>query len=92
MITSPHVGDYSRLVDARRVGVVMEPDDPATWPCALDAVVALAREAEVRARCRSVGESLSWDHLAPRLRAALRAQHATPRASKRPASEPSRDA
>jgi len=92
VITSPYVGDYSSLVLARRVGVVMEPDDEATWQAAVDGVVALAREGDTHARCRAVAETLSWAHLVPRLRGALGGVDAAAHAPGRPSTEPSREA
>ena len=87
VVTSPHVGDYSSLVLARRVGVVMEPEDETTWPAACDGVVALAQEADARARCRAVAETLAWTALAPRFRAALEDGRAGVPASARPSPE-----
>jgi glycosyltransferase involved in cell wall biosynthesis len=81
VITSPHVGDYSSVVRERRVGVVMEPEDETTWPAACDDIVAVARDAGARARCRAVAETYAWSNLVPRLRAALPVEHAAPTAS-----------
>jgi len=50
-------------------------------------VVALAQEADARARCRAVAETLAWTALAPRFRAALEDGRAGVPASARPSPE-----
>jgi len=67
VLIGPEVGSYSRLVGDRHLGVVIDPDRPDTWPLAIEAILAMQGDAEVRKRCRMEAEALSWQTFAPQL-------------------------
>jgi len=67
VLIGPEVGSYSRLVGDRHLGVVIDPDQPDTWPVAIEAILAMRGDAELRKRCRMEAEVLSWQTFAPQL-------------------------
>lgn len=67
VLVGPEVGGYSGMVREQVLGAVIDPDDPGSWPQAIDAVLAAAQDAEIRRRCRIQAEALSWQNDANRL-------------------------
>lgn len=71
VLISPDIGDYTDLVERRRVGVVVDPDAPTTWDAALARARRLAEDPAVRDRCIRVAGGLSWNVVAARFVAAF---------------------
>ena len=73
VLIGPEVGSYSRRVSDRHLGVVIDPDQPDTWPQAIEAIIAMRGDSEMRKRCRMEAEALSWQTFAPQLAQAFAA-------------------
>lgn len=67
VMIGPEVGGYSKLVRDKRLGCVIDPDAPDSWPQAVDALVDLVKDDQLRQRCRMEAGGLSWQAYAPLL-------------------------
>jgi len=67
VMIGPEVGGYSKLVQDKRLGCVIDPDAPASWPQAVDALVDLVGDDQLRQRCRMEAGMLSWQAYTPLL-------------------------
>ena len=50
------VGDAAEIVERYKVGIVVDPYDHSSYPAAAARLMTLAREPDIRARCREVAE------------------------------------
>lgn len=73
VLIGPEVGHYSQLVRDERLGVVVDPDMPDSWPQVLDDMQAMFADITIRERCRMQAEMLSWQAFAPKLAQAFAA-------------------
>jgi glycosyltransferase involved in cell wall biosynthesis len=68
VVVGPEVGDYSEMVRADRLGVVLDPESPGQWGSAIDEVAAILKLNGVhRGRYVETAGALSWQFYRERL-------------------------
>lgn len=69
VLIGPEVGDYSEMVRAGRLGVVVDPESPGRWESAIDEVkAALESNGAFREHCVAKAGALSWQSYGEHLR------------------------
>jgi len=67
VLIGPEVGHYSQQVLDHRLGIVMDPDCPESWPEIIDGLEDILADENIRVRCRMEAEALSWQAFEPQL-------------------------
>jgi glycosyltransferase involved in cell wall biosynthesis len=61
VIIGTEVGDYSTLVQKKRLGVLVDPEYPDSWDREIGHLLSLLnKDKSLRQRCREMARSLSW--------------------------------